>query len=49
MRVFIELCLLPAEKRLSARELLMHPFLAFKSSDAREDAYIEVGAFISLS
>jgi hypothetical protein len=32
--------LVPQDQRLSARELLRHPFLAYKSADPREHSYI---------
>mmetsp|Transcript_21483 Transcript_21483/g.34651 ORF Transcript_21483/g.34651 Transcript_21483/m.34651 type:complete len:1390 (-) Transcript_21483:228-4397(-) len=36
VREFIEICLLPAEKRLSAKELLRHPFLDLLPQDRVE-------------
>ena len=40
LRGFIELCLLPAHQRLSAREMLQHPFLSFKRSDPYRDGML---------
>jgi serine/threonine protein kinase len=40
VRAFIEICLQPASNRLSARELLKHPFLRFKRSDPSHDNII---------
>ena len=42
LRSFIELCLLPASQRLSAREMLQHPFLSFKRSDPYRDGMLVV-------
>mmetsp|Transcript_7031 Transcript_7031/g.9753 ORF Transcript_7031/g.9753 Transcript_7031/m.9753 type:complete len:1327 (+) Transcript_7031:109-4089(+) len=36
VREFIEICLLPVEKRLSAKELLRHPFLQARPTDCEE-------------
>ena len=42
LRSFIECCLLPASQRLSAREMLQHPFLAWKRSDPWRDGLLVV-------
>lgn len=45
LRTFIELCLVSHESRLSAAELLEHPFLSFKRCDpVRDHAYVVVEA-----
>ncbi len=42
VRTFAELCLMPEEIRLSAKELLDHPFLSFEISDARDHGFVKL-------
>jgi len=40
VRMFVELCLASEDYRLSARELLQHPFLCYEISDVRDHSFV---------
>lgn len=47
LRSFIELCFLPQEKRLSARDMLEHPFLNPRFFDTKDSCNIMLSIFIA--